>query len=149
MLTPGAGRALVVGCGLGDDAELTARLGYRTVAFDYAPSAIERARARFPDSSVEYVVADLLDPPAEWSGAFDLVVEVFTVQSLPPAVRSTVIANIAGFVAPGGRLLVVATMGEPVDGPPWPLTRAQVESFPLELESLDEPGGRWRAWYMR
>jgi SAM-dependent methyltransferase len=145
VLSPGTGRALVVGCGLGDDAELLARLGYAVVAFDYSPTAIGRARERFPESQVDYVVADLLDPPAEWSRAFDLVVEVFTVQSLPPDVRATAIANIAGFTA--GRLLVVATKGEPIDGPPWPLTREQIESFPLTLESLETPGGRWRAWY--
>jgi SAM-dependent methyltransferase len=145
VLEPGSGRALVVGCGLGDDAELLASLGYDVVAFDYSPTAIERCRARFPGSPVEYLVADLLDPPAAWRRAFDLVLEVFTVQSLPPTVRATAIANIAGFVA--GRLLVVATQGEPADGPPWPLTREQVTSFPLALQSLDEPGGRWRVWY--
>ena len=32
-------RALVVGCGLGDDAELISSLGYRTVAFDLSPAA--------------------------------------------------------------------------------------------------------------
>jgi 2-polyprenyl-3-methyl-5-hydroxy-6-metoxy-1,4-benzoquinol methylase len=42
------GRALVVGCGLGEDAELVARLGFVTTAFDVSPTAIERARERFP-----------------------------------------------------------------------------------------------------
>ncbi len=32
--------ALVVGCGLGDDAEHVAGLGFETVAFDVAPGAI-------------------------------------------------------------------------------------------------------------
>jgi 2-polyprenyl-3-methyl-5-hydroxy-6-metoxy-1,4-benzoquinol methylase len=74
----GSGRALVVGCGLGDDAEHVASLGFTTVAFDVAPSAIAAARRRFPNSTVEYVTADLLAPPASWARAFDLVVEVFT-----------------------------------------------------------------------
>ena len=60
----GAGqRALVVGCGLGEDAEFIAGLGYTTVAFDISPTAIAAARRRFPDSAVEYRVANLLDPP--------------------------------------------------------------------------------------
>src|SRR5687767_11047582 len=63
----GAGRtAIVVGCGLGDDAEYLARLGYGTVAFDVAPSAIELARRRFPASTVDYQAADLLALPARW-----------------------------------------------------------------------------------
>jgi len=56
---PGS-RALVVGCGYGDDAELLASRGLEVVAFDVAPSAIARCRSRFPGSSVEYEVADVL-----------------------------------------------------------------------------------------
>ena len=60
----GAGRrALVIGTALGDDAEMLAGLGYAVTAFDIAPTAIERARRRFPDSDVDYRVADLLDLP--------------------------------------------------------------------------------------
>jgi 2-polyprenyl-3-methyl-5-hydroxy-6-metoxy-1,4-benzoquinol methylase len=54
-------RALVVGCGLGDDAEHVASLGYDTVAFDVSESAVRGARARFPDSNVDYLTADLLE----------------------------------------------------------------------------------------
>ena len=62
----GAGRrALVIGTALGDDAELLAARGYAVTAFDVSPTAIEGARRRFPDSSVDYRVADLLDLPAE------------------------------------------------------------------------------------
>jgi hypothetical protein len=71
----GAGqRAIVVGCGLGDDAEFVAGLGYATLAFDVAPSAVEQARQRFPESTVDYRAADLLALPAEWRHAFHLVV---------------------------------------------------------------------------
>jgi 2-polyprenyl-3-methyl-5-hydroxy-6-metoxy-1,4-benzoquinol methylase len=59
----GGRRALVIGTALGDDAELLAARGFAVTAFDIAPTAIERARRRFPSSSVEYVVADLLDLP--------------------------------------------------------------------------------------
>jgi hypothetical protein len=150
-------RALVVGAGLGDDAELVAAHGFETIAFDVAPTAIETAQRRFPRSRVTYRTADLLDPPPEWRGAFDLVLESLTVQSMPPAYHAPAIAGVAGFVAAGGTLLVVATAaGEPFDGPPWPLTRAEVEAFaaggelqPVEIESMPLPGEpevrRWRA----
>src|ERR1017187_7080256 len=75
--------ALVVGCGLGEDAEYIARLGYATTAFDIALTAIAAARSRFPGSPVEYQVADLLAPPPWWSHAFALVVESTTLQALP------------------------------------------------------------------
>src|SRR5262249_60146057 len=79
---PGRGSALVVGCGLGDDAEHVASLGFTTVAFDVSPTAIASARRRFPRSAGEYVTADLLPPPGIWARVFDLVVEVFTLQGL-------------------------------------------------------------------
>ena len=52
------GRAIVVGCGLGADAEHVAALYYHTVAFDIAESAIRAARRRYPDSSVHYQTAN-------------------------------------------------------------------------------------------
>ena len=155
-------RALVVGSGLGDDAEYIARLGFGTVAFDIAPTAIAAARRRFPDSAVDYVVADLLDPPAAWRRAFDFVLESITVQALPPSLHPAAIAAVAGMVAPGGTLLVISAgreEGEPADGPPWPLTRAEIDAFaagglaPVGMEELrdasDPAYRRWRVEYAR
>src|SRR5919106_1905301 len=104
-------RALVVGSGLGDDAELVAGLGYDTVAFDISETAVRTARSRYPDSAVDYVTADLLEPPSTWTEAYDLVVESQTVQSLPPEAHLAAIDNVGRFVAPGG-LLVVIALGE-------------------------------------
>jgi len=56
----GAGRrAVVVGCGLGADAEYTARLGFDTTGFDISATAIRLAGQRFPHTTVDYQVADL------------------------------------------------------------------------------------------
>jgi SAM-dependent methyltransferase len=157
---PGGGRrAVVVGAGLGENAELIAGLGYRTLAFDIAPSAVAQARRRFPSSTVEYQVGDLLDLPAGWIGAFDLVVEVYTVQALPEALRPAAITNVTRLVAPGGTLLVIAVAREdgPVPaGPPWPLARSEVDAFAvngLEVvhrELLNADGvPRWRIEFRR
>lgn len=117
-------RALVVAAGLGDDAAALADRGLDVVAFDAAPTAVEWARERHPDAAVDWRVADLFDPPAEWQGAFDLVVEVFTVQSIEPARQEAAAETVRGFVGPGGTLVVVALVhdgrAEP-QGPPWPL----------------------------
>jgi SAM-dependent methyltransferase len=125
--------ALVVGCGLGDDAEELARRGYAVTAFDVSPTAIARCRERFPRSPVCYRVADVLNPPGEWRGRFGLVVEINTIQSLPRAGRPAAIAAIAGAVAPAGLLFVrcqAGGEGEP-DGPerPWPVRRSELEGF--------------------
>ena len=127
-----ATRALVVACGLGDDAELLAGRGYRTVAFDFAPTAIARCRERFPGSSVEYRIADLEALPDEWVGQFDLVVEIRTLQSVPKQSRLTAAASIAGATAPGGRVFVHgfgAADGEEFDTPPMPVTPGELIPF--------------------
>jgi hypothetical protein len=155
-LTGRGRRALVVGSGLGDDAEYVASRGFDTVAFDIAPTAIAAARRRFPASPVDYVVADLLAAPGAWSGAFDFVLESITVQALPPSLHPEATAAVAGMVAPGGTLLVLSAAREAsdrADGPPWPLTRAEIEAFagaglePVRVEDLrGEPDHRrWRA----
>lgn len=159
----GAGkRAMVVGAGLGRDAEYVASLGFHTTAFDVAPTAVRVARSRFPESVVDYVVADLLSPPPEWTGAFDLVVESITVQSMPLSVRAAAIANVARLVASAGELLVISGIrdeGTHVDGPPWPLTRTEIDSFATgdlrasvveQVTRPEEPGAkRWRAVFRR
>ena len=107
----------MIGTALGDDAELLAARGYAVTAFDVSPTAIEGARRRFRDSSVDYRVADLLDAcRQEWVGAFDLVAECITVQALPLTLRSRAIGAIASTVAPGGTLIVVSGIWDG-DGP--------------------------------
>jgi SAM-dependent methyltransferase len=159
-LTGSGRRALIVGSGFGPDAELFAERGFDVVGFDVSPTAIATARARFPQSRVDYRVANLLDPPAEWSHAFDLVVESLTVQSMPVAFHAQAIANVARMVAPGGALIVVAKACDgdgPVDGPPWPLARAEIEAFGgggldvVQVEDVRRPGipAHWRAEFRR
>jgi SAM-dependent methyltransferase len=154
-------RALVVGCGLGRDAEFLAGLGFATTAFDIAETAVRVARERHPGSPVDYRVADLLDPPPEWRHAFDLVVESNNVQALPRTLRARAIGRVGTMVAPGGTLLVLsaAASEHDGDGPPWPLTRDEIEAFaadglrPESLERIPAPddplSSRWRATFRR
>jgi len=126
------GRALDIGCGLGDNAEALSATGYDVTAFDVSPVAIEWARKRFPHSTVEYVVASLLDPPPEWLGKFDLVHETYTLQALKEVQREAAYPAIASLIAPGGSLLVIGRVreeGTDVAGPPWPLTKSEFMQF--------------------
>jgi SAM-dependent methyltransferase len=149
-------RAVVVGCGLGGDAEFLARLGFAVVGFDFSAPAIEAARALNPTSTVDYEVADLLALPEGWLAGFDLVVESLTVQSLPRSIRPRVIAAVRSLAAPGGTVLVISSqqgVRTETEIGPWPLSRADVDSFAgggFELVRLEQPPGpdglpRWRA----
>jgi len=156
-------RALVIGSGLGDDAEQLAAWGFKTTGFDISRTAIEKTKKRYPKTQVEYVVADLFHPPEAWIRSFDFVLEIYTVQAFTGELRGKAIEALAEFVAPGGRLLVIARgrgEGEPeAPGPPWPLTREEIDGFRragLEEELFEdyvEPEPPWvrrfRALYRR
>ena len=144
-------RAVVIGCGLGGDSEHLARHGWRTTAFDISPAAVAAVRERYPDSAVDYREGDLLDLADDLVGAFDLVVEIYTLQALHPSLRERAVAGVRRLLAPGGRALVVQVVrrdDQPrTDHPPWTLTRAEMEAVAgddVVLESLDEvlPEGR-------
>lgn len=137
-------RAVVIGAGLGHDAEHLAARGWATTAFDVSPSAVGLARGRHPGSAVDYRVADLLALPDDLRGAFDLVLEVFTVQALTPAVREEAAAGVRALLAPGGILLACQIAREPgespQDGPPWLLDEAEMAVFAsgdVALEGID------------
>ncbi|HEX2913900.1 MAG TPA: class I SAM-dependent methyltransferase [Chloroflexia bacterium] len=152
--------ALVVGCGLGDDAEALARLGFKVTAFDISPTAVEWCKRRFPDSKVNYAVADLLALPSEWAKSFDLVVEIYTLQVLPPDLRRQAMKALADCLSSEGLLLVICRGREEEDDPgsmPWPLSRQVLEEFQEEgltelsfvdfMDKEEPPTRRFRAVY--
>jgi len=131
--TPPAGaRAITVGCGLGDDAELLAKCGYAVTAFDISPTAIEMCKKRFPESNVSYQVGDLFNPPPAWVRRFDLVYECNTTQILTGPQRSQSIKAIAEFVAPGGLVLVSCRSRDVGDDSftfPIPMDRNEIDGY--------------------
>ncbi len=117
--------ALVVGCGLGDDANFLAQRGFKVTAFDVSETAIDWAKKLYPSEEITFLRADLFSPPPEWIGSFDLVLEIYTIQALPLHLRERTIELITSFVKDGGKMIVVTRVtedGVEPEGPPWALT---------------------------
>jgi 2-polyprenyl-3-methyl-5-hydroxy-6-metoxy-1,4-benzoquinol methylase len=130
-------RVVVVGCGLGDDAEYLAGRGAVVTAFDISETAIAWCRRRFPESAVRYAVGNLL----EFSGEYDLVVEIYTLQAMPLEMRAEAIQAVGKL---GRHGLIICRGREETDPPgqlPWPLTRADLEALPgiEKFEDFDDP----------
>jgi len=129
---PAKMRAITIGCGLGDDAEALVQHGYSVTAFDISPSAIALCQKRYPDSAVDYLVADLFDYPAEWRQGFDLVYECNTIQILTGPARTQAVDAITDLVAPGGELIVSCRSryaGKQLDAFPLALDREEINGF--------------------
>ncbi len=131
-VVPNGARAITIGCGLGDDAEALTRYGYKVDAFDISPSAIAMCRQRYPDSAVNYRVADLFNHPAKWRRRFDLVYECNTIQILTGLSRTRAPVIIADLASPGGEILVSCrsrVTGEQLDTFPLALDQEEINSF--------------------
>lgn len=135
--------AVVIGCGLGDNAEYLAGLGFAVTAFDISPTAVAWCREKHRDTAVKYVEADLFTAAAQL-GQFDFVLEVHTLQALPRTLRTQAVDAVAALVRQ--RLLVICRgcdEPEAQETVPWPLT-------PGELQSLEECGltrVRWEDFF--
>ena len=135
-----SGRALVPGCGLGHDLARVTAAGIEATGLDIAPTAVERARAAYPQLADCFVLSDLFAPPAEWEGHFDWIFEHTCLCALPPSRRGDYEQVVAPLLRPGGRLVGVWFIEPEMDpgesGPPFALPLA-------ELDALF-PADRWR-----
>lgn len=125
-------RAIVIGCGVGDDAEAISDAGYSVVAFDISPEAIRLCKERYPETRVEYRVANLFDYPAEWREAFDLIYECNTIQVLPGKYREQARDAMISLMADSAHILVSCRSrlkGEQEDDVPLPLDKDEIDGF--------------------
>ena len=127
------GKALVIGCGLGDDAKALDEAGYDVLAIDVSQTALDLAKERFEGTNIVFEKQDIFDMPTQYYEHFDFVFEAFTIQSLPVEFREKMIKAIAHTLADKGELLVVAHQkNRDFKGPPWPLTQEEIDLFKAE-----------------
>ena len=133
-------KAIVIGCGVGDDAEALSQFGFKVVAFDISPNAIELCKNRYPHSNVTYLVADLFDYPKDWFQNFDVVYECNTIQVLPGKYRVHAREAISSLVTLNGYALISCRSrktGEQEDDIPLPLDKKEIDTF-VQIDKLRE-----------
>lgn len=134
IVRPGS-RAVVVGCGLGDDVVELVDRGYDAMGFDVSESAIKWANRRHPQCAGRFLMADLLSLPQRMLGRFDLVAEVGTLQSMPIELRLLAAKCLCKLLTPRGVMVAIACgrddaeAKEPIEGPPWPISDHELDSL--------------------
>lgn len=140
-------KAIVIGCGVGDDAETLSDAGYQVTAFDISPEAIRLCKNRYPDTKVDYLIADLFDYPTQWTENFDLVYECNTIQVLPNKYRIQARNAMVSLLAPQAYILVSCRSrlkGKQEDEIPLPLDKDELDGFircgliEVSLEAYDD-----------
>ena len=125
-IMPAGARVLVPGCGAGHEVALLAAAGYRTIAVDYAPAAVELTRARLTQAGLqaEVIEADLL----AWAPAapLDAVWDQACLAALHPDLWIAYAQRLASWLAPDGTLMLMAVQAERdsrregrIEGPPY------------------------------
>ncbi len=133
-------KACVIGCGVGDDAQALSEFGFEVVAFDISPKAIELCKNRYPNTKVQFVVADLFDYPKEWVESFDVVYECNTIQVLPDAYRKKARTSMTSLLSKSGYILVSCRSRgehEKEDEIPKPLSKSEIDEF-ITVQNLKE-----------
>ena len=137
-LLPTGSSVLDAGCGMGRVAVELDRQGFDVVGVDVDVEMLAVARARRPD--LRWELADI--GTVDLGRTFDLVLLAGNViLFVPEGTESTVIANMARHVAPGGRLMAGFSLdGSPVAG----IGLAEYDAFCADagLELSD----RWATW---
>lgn len=129
LIRPGASIS-VVGCGLGEDVVELAGRGYDVLGFDVSPTAIKWAQKRHPDHAQRFTTADLFNLPTGLLRRADLVVEIYTIQSVHPSLRHRAATAIASLARPHGSILTICRGRQESDPqaqtPPHPLTESEL-----------------------
>jgi SAM-dependent methyltransferase len=136
-LLPEPGTVLVPGCGSGHELPLLARAGHRPIGVDFAPLAVEAARARLAASGLQGRVlrADVLDPEIDVAPAsVDWVFDQTCYCALPPEHRADYARALARLVRPGGELWALNMRTPYAD-------RAPFDSTPEEHVAVMERAG--------
>jgi SAM-dependent methyltransferase len=155
------GRVLIPGCGLGYEVKAFAASGWKVLAVDFSPTAVECARRNLGSLACHVRCADVFVD--DLGGPYDFIYERTFLCSLPPPRWPEYIALAGKLLRPGGVFAGIFYYGHDPDPPPYPLTPAsaqellgsafeRIEDVPIPLEqSLPVYNGleRWQVWQLR
>ena len=127
---PGA-RVAVPGCGRGHDVRLLARHGFSVTGFDFADAAVTEARRLVAREGLTAVIEkrDIFTLASDHASAFDAAWEYTCFCAIDPDRRAEYTRVLHDIIKPGGTLLgCFFPLKEGTDGPPFPVSRRDIEA---------------------
>jgi len=126
ILNKDPGPAIAVpGCGFGHDAAELARRGYQATGFDFAPAALQGARARHGDLAAWRQEDWFAGPVPEFNGIFDYTCFV----AMAPLQRPAYVEACADRLLPGGLWLGGFFHQVTHPGPPYAISMEELRAL--------------------
>ena len=128
------GRVIVIGCGTGHDVAFLHRQGVDVWGLDIAPTALEKAKAQYPEVPTDHwLCEDLFNPPSTLRRQFDVVVEHTCLSGIPPELRTNYRDGVLALSKPGGLIAGVWFINPDLEpdhvGPPYPLPVERLDAM--------------------
>ena len=139
------GRALDLGCGTGTSAVFLATHGWDVVGIDFVDRALSKARERAISASVNvtFKVGDVTRLPELALGAFDLVLDVGCLHSLPSSERGAFVRGVSEACRRGGLFVLmtfVPSRFRPLIGAPHGLAKNEIDDLFTEFFEVTPRG---------
>jgi SAM-dependent methyltransferase len=132
-----APRVLLPGCGFGYEVAAFHAHGWKPLAIDFAPAAVERARAQLGPLENCVQQADFFGESLE--GPFDLIYERTFLCSMPLERRAAYASQMARLLRPGGLLAgIFFSATEFEDGPPFPIAPEEAHRLLAAFELIED-----------
>ena len=106
---PDGSRVLDVGCGNGSPATQELASKHRVIGVDVSPAQIALARSNVPNATFHCADAREIEFPA---GSFDAIVALYLIDNVPREDYPALFRKLAGWLRPGGRILLSAEPGD-------------------------------------
>lgn len=128
---PKPGRMAVLGCGSGQDAMLFSSAEFDVIGFDFAPSAIKRARttANARRLKAQFLQRNILELEAEFLHSFDYVLEHTCFCTIDAPLRSQYVQVVKNLLRPNGQLIALFYTNRPSDEPPFGIKPEAILDF--------------------
>lgn len=156
----GQPRTLIPGCGHAWEAAWLAARGWDVTALDFSAAAVEAARQQLGEWPGRLVQGDFFDfsPPGGSNAAYELIYERAFLCALPRKLWQDYGRRMHELLQPGGRLIGFYFFSDEPKGPPFGITRAELDRLlsPWFEREDDQAVGdsipvfagkeRWQVW---